>query len=235
MGERSNAITQAPRPQDASGPLVVGRIYQVTEIRSRVLQAGNRIQWIPVIGPFHDDAEFIGFSDRHWHIDYRFISNDLYREMEHYCRLRADQHIIHPVYNLVVTSVCPTGLRPLALDGYEVGPGQQLTNNDTGETVTVPRRTWMRQARRRCRRTYPPYPYGRPQWMPELERAYRNHRLQEGNVCPHRGAPLGGLQEDESGNVTCPLHGLRWNKHTGRLAPRPAPDRPMEIEERELI
>ena len=222
----------APRPQETDGPLVNGRTYEITEVRSRVLQAGNKIQWIPVIGPFHDDAEFIGFSDRHWHIDYRFISAELARSMEEYARRNVADEVLHPVYNLVITSVCPIGLRPLPLDGYEVGAGEQLTNNDTGERIRLPRHTWMRRNRRRCRRAYPSYPFMRPQWLPELERAYLHRRLQEGSVCPHRGAPLGGLQPDQDGNATCPLHGLRWNIQTGRMAPRFTGSRGPEAEPR---
>ena len=97
MVKRSSATGETPRPQDADGPLTPGRVYHVTEVRSRVLQAGNRIQWIPVIGPFHDDAEIIGFNDRHWHMDYRLTSSDLTLAMEEFRRRCADQPMNHPV------------------------------------------------------------------------------------------------------------------------------------------
>ena len=52
---------------------------------------------------------------------------------------------VHTPYNLMITSVCPAGLRPLALYSYQVEADQQLRNNDAGETVTVPRESWIRQ------------------------------------------------------------------------------------------
>lgn len=35
-------------------------------------------------------------------------------------------------------------------------------------------------------------------------------------MCPHAGAPLDAGQIDRHGNVVCPLHGYRFNLHTGR-------------------
>jgi hypothetical protein len=32
-------------------------------------------EWMPVIGPRHDDKEVIGFTDKHYHKDVRFVSD----------------------------------------------------------------------------------------------------------------------------------------------------------------
>ena len=69
----------------------------------------------------------------------------------------------------------------------------------------------------------PPYDPAQVPWLDELRQAYRNRRLDQEMTCPHRGAPLAGLQPDADGNVTCPLHRLRWNLKTGRMAPKLAP------------
>ena len=52
-----------------------------------------------------------------------------------------------------------------------------------------------------------------------LSAAYRDARLVNGTICPHRGADLRGMKPDADGCVRCPLHSLRWNLKTGRLAP----------------
>ena len=44
-----------------------------------------------------------------------------------------------------------------------------------------------------------------------LSKAYRNARLVNGTICPHRGADLRGIKPDADGCVRCPLHALRWN------------------------
>lgn len=53
--------------------VVVGKYYLVPHVcvspHVEVLRA------VPVIGPPHEDAEFIGFPDRHYHPDRRFVSD----------------------------------------------------------------------------------------------------------------------------------------------------------------
>lgn len=65
-------LASNPSPTD----VVVGRRYKVPCIR-RVccdrFQSDQRADWIPVIGPIHDDKEVIGFAPLHLHRDYRFI------------------------------------------------------------------------------------------------------------------------------------------------------------------
>lgn len=61
------------------------------------------------------------------------------------------------------------------------------------------------------------YPRHRMSWLPRLEEAYAEARV-DCRTCPHRGVYLGSLQADEHGAVTCPGHGLSWNLKTGRLA-----------------
>ena len=56
-----------------SGDYVPGQTYRVPCIRASYI-ARQPIKWWPVIGPEHEDMEFIGFPWRHWHVDYRFLS-----------------------------------------------------------------------------------------------------------------------------------------------------------------
>jgi hypothetical protein len=56
---------------------------------------------------------------------------------------------------------------------------------------------------------------------PLLEDLYAAAQLKPGLICPHKGADLSHCPADENGVVECPLHGLRWNVHTGSLVPSP--------------
>ena len=61
-------------------------------------------------------------------------------------------------------------------------------------------------------------PLQAPKGFARLSKAYRDARLVNGTICPHRGADLRGIKPDADGCVRCPLHSLRWNMKTGRLA-----------------
>lgn len=57
---------------------VIGRRYLVQAVLANSFYGLKNI-WIPVIGPRHEDAEVIRFPHLHWHIDWRFASQRLYR------------------------------------------------------------------------------------------------------------------------------------------------------------
>jgi len=74
--------------------------------------------------------------------------------------------------------------------------------------------------RRKCRREMPIHPEAELcSWLRnmKLPDAYQDHVLGADMICPHKGASLKGLPVDD-GCVVCPLHGLRWNLQTRRLA-----------------
>lgn len=53
----------------------VGRFYRVPCVRGKYY--GKVADW-PVIGPQHEDTEFVGFRWQHYHIDWRFIPVHLF-------------------------------------------------------------------------------------------------------------------------------------------------------------
>lgn len=70
-------------------------------------------------------------------------------------------------------------------------------------------------ARLRCKRDFPKYP----------EIVHFGHNLRQKYAgakftgkCPHWGVDLSRIKPDADGCVTCPLHGLRFNLSTGRMA-----------------
>jgi len=56
----------------------VGKFYNVPTVNGFVYDI--RANW-PVIGPMHQDAEIINFHYRHYHIDWRFVSDRLLNDV----------------------------------------------------------------------------------------------------------------------------------------------------------
>ena len=173
----------------------VGKFYRVPCVKA----SGNkyqhifRSQWVPIMGPEHQDAEIIGFPYRHWHVDWRFAGQRMFTaaKKEHPGRNHESD-----VYNYVL-------MRFASFDRSE-----DLRNPfvETGEVVV---------RRMQCKRAFPAYPHERARWLPRLEEHCAGLKMR-GMVCPHRGVPLEGCPTDGD-VVQCPGHGLRWNVKTGEL------------------
>ena len=158
----------------------VGKFYMVPCVHGNLFWL-DKVAWWPVMGPFHEDREYIGFADRHYHLDMRFLQTRAYRQLSADDRGREFAIVLHEHHSY---SLSEPVLR-----------------------------------RMKCKRRMPDYPHWRVPWLRQLERAYADTPLKPGRVCPHKGANLSTMTPDKSGCVTCPLHGLRWNAETGRLAP----------------
>ena len=159
----------------------------------------NRPSWIPVLGPQHSDLEIIRFKHQHFHIDHRFL-----RKEQQGGEFRKGVNL---VFATTITTVTP-----------QVDSGTTNVSLEDLPDPRYPTESWWRVMRRRFREPYPGYPTnGVVPWIQELHEAYREERLKPGLICPHRGAPLEGLEADPEGCVTCPLHGLRWHLESGEL------------------
>lgn len=55
----------------------IGKSYMVPCVLTTKENRIGRGKYVPVIGPKHEDAEFIGFPYQHWHVDWRFISKEI--------------------------------------------------------------------------------------------------------------------------------------------------------------
>ena len=192
--------------------MLPGRKYPrpcVRTVWSRMRKPG----WVPIIGPVHDDAEIIGFEPKHWHVDFRFLPRNMRRKTP-------GGRGIHEVFFMPVSSVWPEGDSRGDSGGEGKGtmrPGMGIRVDDLPDP-RYPVESYLRILNRTFHEHYPGYP-DELRWMKRLEEAHRDSELLPGPVCPHRLAPLGGIEEDEDSCVTCPMHGLRWNLRTGRLAP----------------
>jgi hypothetical protein len=56
----------------------VGQFYRVPCVHGRYFR--HEADW-PVIGPQHEDAEFVGFEFQHYHIDWRFVSKQQFSNL----------------------------------------------------------------------------------------------------------------------------------------------------------
>lgn len=61
-------------------PYEIGKYYRVPCVRALLL--GRFDSW-PVLGPWHEDADFVGFNEEHFHLDARFLSVAQYRLLCH--------------------------------------------------------------------------------------------------------------------------------------------------------
>ena len=85
----------------------VGRFYRVPCVWASWPNLGSRPRWWPVLGPQHEDEEFIGFPYQHYHVDYRFLNAE--------CR----ESILSPrgaslAFSVIITSmnIANGGVRP---------------------------------------------------------------------------------------------------------------------------
>ena len=178
---------------------VVGTFYRRPCVRAH--WPDQRIRWLPVLGPIHSDREHINADFEHLHVDYRFLSLHFRRYLDN---LNGDIRCINSVYLTLISYVWPLGYDdPVKLDEIhrmEIAPS-----------------SWMSVRPRKYQGPYPPYPRGYFEWLHDLSQAYAQRTLINGTICPHRGTDLSGITPDESGFITCPLHGLRWLASTGKL------------------
>jgi hypothetical protein len=189
-----------PKPP-TDGPCIIGKKYRVPCIKlaqdEHCHSLHGRDGWIPIIGPEHEDAEYIGFAHYHYHPDVRFISSRTLL----FAGIRASRPRLTAVEN-VYASVVTTRL--------------QEVNLRTGEKTWRDIKHEIQERVKICRRLpSPAFPW--TNWQPELAAKFKDHKLKDCLVCPHRGLPLKPF-EDSEGYAVCPGHGLVWNLLERRIA-----------------
>lgn len=165
--------------------LIVGEFYLVNTVARKRDRAT-----IPVHGPLHEDKEILKFPDRHWHIDWRFLSKRLYADVESYSM------------------------------GYSMPWEQPISFQNTTGTVT--------RLRLRCQRLFGDYPpVARIKWFGALQEKYRDAKMKNDFICPHKGLPCNSTPVKD-GIVVCRGHGLAFNVTTGELVEQPHPATPTQ-------
>lgn len=62
--------------------MTVGKFYTVPAVRVRTWHGFSG--WLPVIGPKHEDAEFINFPWQHYHLDWRFAPDSVFKKLSYW-------------------------------------------------------------------------------------------------------------------------------------------------------
>lgn len=177
---------------------IVGEFYKVPCMQvlpSNRIPLADPFGWVPVLGPLHEDFEILEFRLAHYHIDWRFVSEAVWR--------RAVQDVDQ---------------------GAAVGHVLSTVLSNTHGTPWRQKVEGTPELRRiKCRRAMPDFPHNstipdRSYRWERLERAqaFTCSKLKPGNVCPHRGIDLTPFIK-EDGTVTCPGHGLRFDARTREL------------------
>jgi hypothetical protein len=73
--------------------MIIGQFYQVPAVR--VATWHKFVGWIPVIGPMHEDTEFVNFPYQHFHIDWRFVPREIWSKIGN--RNYANHHFAWPI------------------------------------------------------------------------------------------------------------------------------------------
>jgi hypothetical protein len=184
---------------DLREPPVVGRFYLVPVVRHK--WHGKLADW-PVIGPMHTDREFFKFTDKHYHVDHRFLGA---RETAFALR-NAPTRYRNGGDDKAIALIC---------SGYLLAESWHYGKLPAGRPTL---------ARRRCSRphTHTPILHHMTEALRSEFRAHYGDngdtaalaapaiKLEDGRrLCPHRKADLSSLPSSGDGVVTCPLHGLK--------------------------
>ena len=157
-----------------------GRVYRVPVARG-TWRNWTR-DWV-ILGPWHEDAEIIGFPDHHYHLDPRFISRGVWN---------------------------PEPVTTKDLMYFLAAPLMAAVNPAPSWVTPTPIGLRRRKMQRQVSAELMAALFAEPPWGRKLREVYCGQHLR-GTVCPHRGADLRGFEPGADGMVTCPLHGLRFH------------------------
>ena len=168
----------------------MGEQYAIPCVRAEGLDWIAQVEWLPIIGPLHDDVEFLNFATEHYHIDFRFLEPILFdRVSNRYASDGQDSQLL----------------------GLVVGQNQVI-EGPTQQMLTFYRPMPVYPIRSRAGEILP--------YFCALEDAFAEWVIDPTlPVCPHRGLPLDGLA-DENGIAICSGHGLAWDMKTGKSVRR---------------
>lgn len=181
--------------------LLVGHEYLVPSIQIKATHVAKgayyplrNMPWVPVWPQLHDDAD-IGFPQKHYHVDWRFVSDeDVIRV------IRAAYTTLPPNVPVKIDEALAMCILYVILEeSVGIGPCDMLC---------------------RCHRTDLRWPYHHraPEKL-EVQSRFKDAQLKCGR-CPHWGFDLRTVKPDENGIIQCPGHGLCFHADTGKIAKR---------------
>lgn len=167
-----------------------GEQYPIPCIRTQDLNWIAQTEWLPIIGPLHEDAEFLHFPVEHYHIDFRFVDPTSFAALS--ARYASDG-ILSNLLGLIVGK--EQILEGPVLRQLPLQRAMPLYPVHSREGEPLPQFCALEAAF--------------ADWVIDPKRA----------ICPHRGLPLYGLA-DEDGIAVCPGHGLAWDMRSGKCVRR---------------
>lgn len=186
------------RIDELTAPPVIGKRYLVPHVLYPWLHHGEHQPRLwPVIGPKHDDDKHLQFPWQHYHVDGRFLNA---REWALAGKYIAESYAIPPAF---VTGPETT------IAGV---PLQRVKDHRDHSVIPHPEPVYRPRV---CRRHVPYVSLVTRAESPFLRlwAAFEGKPCSRAGgvmICPHKGAPLSGIAPDADGNITCPLHGLRF-------------------------
>ena len=69
--------------------MIVGQYYRVPAVLAIEWHGYHQV-WLPVIGPKHEDSEFINFPWLHYHLDWRFVPRRIF---DFFTKIRDPQYV----------------------------------------------------------------------------------------------------------------------------------------------
>ena len=171
-------------------PMKIGEQYSIPCIRVKGLDWISQESWLPVIGPLHDDVEFLNFAVEHYHIDFRFVDPTSFANVtSRYANDGQESHLL----------------------GLIIGK-EQIIEGPTQQQLIFHRPMPVYPI---CSSEGEKLPF-----FCALEDAFAEWVIDPTlPICPHRGLPLDGLADD-SGIAVCSGHGLAWDMKTGKCIRR---------------
>lgn len=168
---------------------IIGNKYRIPCLRYK-----DGSPWIPIRGDKHaDDAEFFSSSEPHYHVDWRFAGNLVFKYLE---MKLLDFDDINDAPLIVLPTTLP-------IHDHEISNRKKLCLREELPYPTSTRpRAWD-------------LPYGTYQriWFrDELYKIYKGRELTD-NTCPHRGYNMSDVPTNCKGHKVCPLHGLTFGKN----------------------
>lgn len=201
----------------------VGKFYTVPHIwmePGKAYTTEKKGCFIPVNTHLHEDEKVIGFKPKHWHIDWRFVSQRLWKAK------------IEGGRNSWTLNAYSEGKQEVANILVYDPPNEYQYSNSVTHTEIVYRRV-------KCKRLYRAgifhdfdiHKQPKNCWSFRLPKKFCNAKLKEVDgklICPHKGAHIDKNCKDAEGNYVCPAHLLKFDPITLKVV-QPIPKREQSI------
>lgn len=165
----------------------IGKYYEVPHIFCEDFYGVTNV-FIPINTPLHDDKEYINFSTRHYHVDWRFVSKR--------------------IHNIAAIDNSNPRFKSKAEQAFVV---TKFEGDIVYKTVKCKRQFSNNEFHNEWPKLY-------NSWPVKLQAGYCGTELKMNKdgqyVCPHKGAIIDLKYVDEHGYAVCPAHLLRFDVTT---------------------